>query len=73
MMTSSIFRYCCVMLTLLLTACFEGKQTVHIHDVNDIDIELDATINKKAIEGLNNMQAFDKNFSSSNNTADSRS
>jgi hypothetical protein len=53
------------MWVLLLTGCFEGKQTVKIHSATDSEVLIDITIDKKAYDSLNEMQSMGAMFDAS--------
>ena len=60
-----ILKICCLMWVLLLTGCFEGKQTVKIHSATNSEVLVDITIDKNAYDSLNKMQSMETMFDTS--------
>lgn len=55
---SIIFKCCCLLSVFLLTACFEGQQTIKIRSATDSDVLVDISIDKDAYQSMNEMGAM---------------
>lgn len=56
----------CLVAVFLLTACFEGQQTIKIRSASDSEVLVDMTIDKDAYQSMNEMGAFATMFDNKN-------
>jgi|GEM_PF-4743233 len=53
-----LLKCCCLLSVFLLTACFEGQQTIKIRSATDSDVLVDISIDKDAYQSMNEMGAM---------------